>query len=330
MKLWKKIGLIIAGILAALLLMAVWYLNTHKMEEADSFEVNDPSATNHILIATQGSVFKDSVVNGVVSRLRSEPVYIKVIDVSALPEVKEEEWTSIVLLHTWEYAEPQKDAKLFADMMQSRDKLIVLTTSGDGTYALPGADGITSASQLSDVTPKAEEITRRINQLINKNNKTMEVLEKYKIKEINWPEKTFIAKRATVGFDKLTEFFTENYDAIYGELGKLGIEPKDAPYAIYHSIDEEKMVTELSAAVSVEGKLPEMKGFEVVKLPPSKIITTTYYGPYEKIAPAYTALEKYLAKHNLKRELMLEQYVSDPMVEKDSSKLRTEIYFVVK
>lgn len=150
------------------------------------------------------------------------------------------------------------------------------------------------------------------------------------IKETTWPAKTFITKRATLPFDKLSSFFGSSYGALYGAAGKQGLKAAEAPCAIYYSIDEEKQVTEFAAAVPVQGNVPDSAEYEKVSLPASKVITTTHTGPYETMRTTYDAMEKYLKDHKLKRELVIEEYLSDPEVEKDSSKWKTNIYFVVK
>jgi len=71
------------------------------MDVAESFEVNTPKSEIRVLIATQGSEFKDAVVAGVVDHLKRKGAYIKVIDVSALPQVNENKWNAVVVLHTW-------------------------------------------------------------------------------------------------------------------------------------------------------------------------------------------------------------------------------------
>lgn len=159
----------------------------------------------------------------------------------------------------------------------------------------------------------------------------METKVKYDVKKISWPEKTFIIKRETVAFDSLSAFFTKYYGTIYSHLQKAGINPSDPPCAIYYKIDEAKKETELAAAVPVQGKVPDIEGFEKLVIPPSKVITTTYYGPYDEgMKPAYSAMEDYLKQHHLTRELMIEEYLSDPMVEKDPGKWKTNIYFTIK
>ena len=158
----------------------------------------------------------------------------------------------------------------------------------------------------------------------------METSIKYDVTEIRWVEKTFIAKRARIAFDELPFFFAESYGAIYDFIQKHGLHSKDMPCAIYYSIDEHKKETDLAAAVPIEGEVPETKEFEKITIPSSRVATTTHYGSYENMHPAYSALERYLADHGLKRVLIVEEYFSDPEKEVDPAKWRTNIYFVTK
>lgn len=158
----------------------------------------------------------------------------------------------------------------------------------------------------------------------------METATKYQVRELTWPEKTFLTKRAVKSFDQLPAFFGESYGALYGSVQKSGLKATEPPFAIYYSVDEQKKETDLAAAISVQGSVPEIKGFEKVVLSPAKVITTTHYGSYESMGPAYAALEQYIAGHGLKKELMMEEYLSDPELEKDPANWKTNIYFVVK
>lgn len=157
----------------------------------------------------------------------------------------------------------------------------------------------------------------------------METAVKYQVNEINWPEKKFFTQRARLGFDKLKDFFSQSYGAIYGQLGKMGIQPTEMPCAIYYSLDEKKQETDMAAAVPVKTDVPDIKGFERVTIPASKVLTVTHIGPYETMMPAYEALDSYVAEHRLTKSLVIEEYFSDPSVEKDPNKWKTNIYFVI-
>ncbi len=150
------------------------------------------------------------------------------------------------------------------------------------------------------------------------------------IKEAAWPARTFIIKKDKLQFDQLSRFFGEQYGAIYGALGKLGIAPTQPPYAFYYSVDEENMVTELAAAVEVDDPNVEVPGFEKITLPATNVLTTRHTGSYETMRPAYQELDDYVREKGLQKGLVIEQYQSDPAVEKDPANWKTDIFFLVK
>lgn len=157
----------------------------------------------------------------------------------------------------------------------------------------------------------------------------MEATKTREISEINWPAKTFLIRRETRNISDLPTFFGESYGMIYKALGELHNISEEPPYAFYYMIDETNKTTDLAAAVEVKGNIPEVPGLQKIELPASRLITTTHYGSYDDMYPAYNAMEQYLTDHHLKKELSIEQYFSDPEVEKDPSKWKTVIYFLV-
>jgi hypothetical protein len=131
---WKQILVGVAVAVAAFLAFTVGYLVHHSMRPAREIEVNSRNTAHaKVLIATQGSDFKDSVVAGVVAHLKHRPVYVKVVDVSALAHVQETDWDAIVVIHTWEMGKPQADAQKFISRAQDPRKVFVLSTSGKGS-----------------------------------------------------------------------------------------------------------------------------------------------------------------------------------------------------
>ena len=115
-----------------------------------------------MLIATQGSEFKDAVVDGIVAHLRARAVYVKVIDISELAGVDEDPWSAIVLIHTWEMRKPPPAVKTFVDRTRNTNKLVVLTTSGAGDFRMPGVDAISSASVVAEAPLQVAAVVARL------------------------------------------------------------------------------------------------------------------------------------------------------------------------
>jgi hypothetical protein len=136
------------------------------MDIAKSFTVTVPHAKHKILIATQGSAYKNALVEGVIEATKERQLTIEVIDVSLLSNVKIEDWDAIVIMHTWENWQPQIDAARFSQRHANLDKVIFLATSGQGELTIPGVDAITSASLLADVPKHVTDIVSKIDTVL--------------------------------------------------------------------------------------------------------------------------------------------------------------------
>lgn len=165
---WKKTVLITFLIAVAIIFISLtWYKYTYSMKVATPFEVHSPGSPHHLLIATQGSTFKDAVVKGLVHHFEQEPVYIKVIDIGDLDKINLEEWNAVVILHTWENWKPPRVIHEFFSKKPLLGKIVVLTTSGRGNYKMLGIDAITSPSMVEEVPPKTDEIIRKVDYLFD-------------------------------------------------------------------------------------------------------------------------------------------------------------------
>lgn len=167
---WKKYSLIALLFVVFVFTFLSWYKYRYSMDAVEPFEVSVANAEHQVLIATQGSAYKDAVVGGVISALEGRPISINVIDVSGLSEIDIDTWSAVVVLHTWENWKSQPDAKQFLDGLNPSDldKVTVLTTSGSGDYKIEGIDAITSASVISDVPRNVRTIVQRVDAVIAK------------------------------------------------------------------------------------------------------------------------------------------------------------------
>lgn len=163
----KKILIAVLAVFGAALVFMTWYRLHYSMEVAPAFEVAGVPAGAKVLIATQGSAFKDAVTAGLVEHLRGRSTYVKAIDVSGLDRIQPDDWDVIVVIHTWEMRQPPAEVQALANRMQSKDKVVVLTTSGAGTFKLAGVDAISAASQMADVPARVQEMVVRIDAILD-------------------------------------------------------------------------------------------------------------------------------------------------------------------
>lgn len=155
-------------------------------------------------------------------------------------------------------------------------------------------------------------------------------LADYEIHEMSWTAKTFYGKREkNLKFDKMEAFFGNTFGGIGETLGKARLEPVGAPKAIFFAFDEKNMIADVAAVMEVE-KDTKFAAWEKFEIPAGKVLHIAYYGPYDASMNAHLAMDAYMKKHNLSQSHVVEEYVTDPMTEKDPSKWLTNIYYVLK
>lgn len=149
----------------------VWYKYEYSMGKAEEFQVNSVNLDRKLLIATQKSAFKDSVTQRLVEHYISDPVFIKVIDISSLSKIDPADYTAIAIIHTWENWEPPLEVKSFIERTTAAlEKIIVLTTSGDGSFKMKEVDAITGESRIEDAPLFADKLIESLDPILKAKN----------------------------------------------------------------------------------------------------------------------------------------------------------------
>ena len=122
------------------------------------------SLRGKVLIATQKSVFKRTVVSEIKDNLGDNVFYVKVVDVKWLPNEPVDEYSAIVILNRCMAGRPDPRVEGFIDNIQDKHKLVVLTTGRLDSWKpeSPQVDAITSASTMSETTFIARSIADKV------------------------------------------------------------------------------------------------------------------------------------------------------------------------
>ena len=161
------------GIVAIILISIAFFLLYEPRYPTDvikSFEINSPDLEHKVLIVSQLSDYKNAVVVEIIKHLRQRPVFIKVIDITALTDISENDWDAIVVIHTWENWAPPPTVSAWFAQGRKLDKIVVLTTSGTAQYKMEGINAITSASRMTNIHSDVEQVIARLNIIFGKKN----------------------------------------------------------------------------------------------------------------------------------------------------------------
>jgi len=167
MAILKKILIGIGALIVLFVVVFGIYLLIHVQDVAEPLEVGSPDMNKKVLIATQGSKYKNLMVDTLIARLKAEDIYISVIDISNLSEINQEDWDAEIIIHTtegWKVPEPVKE---FLDRIEKPDVVMLLITSGNGEWKPEDCkvDILTSASKVADISEKANSIEEKVNSL---------------------------------------------------------------------------------------------------------------------------------------------------------------------
>lgn len=164
----SKILLFVLSIGVLLIVFAMWYKNKYSMDKVEEYQINSTNYNQKLLIATQGSVFKNTLTKSIIENYKQDSIFINVIDVSSLSKINPKEYNAILLMHTWENWSPPVDIKNFIKKTeQYKDKIIVFTTSGQGNYRMENVDALTGESILENVSVFSKEIIKKLNSLLS-------------------------------------------------------------------------------------------------------------------------------------------------------------------
>lgn len=167
----QKLVLVTILLVCASLLFLFWYKQSYLMEGKDNFEITSQSLNQKLLIAKQSSPFKDSLVVGVLNRYKSALAVVEVIDIKALINTDVADFDVLLLIHRWEANAPPDIVQSFIDKnLESKNKMVILTTSWNGLEKMENVDAISGASIIKEVPVFTDQVIKRLDRLLKYKN----------------------------------------------------------------------------------------------------------------------------------------------------------------
>lgn len=150
-----------------------------------------------------------------------------------------------------------------------------------------------------------------------------------KIQTVDVPMRKFIGRRSVVKFENMEAFYSENFSDAYKTIGEKQLEFDGSPSGIYFSWEPENGEADMAAALPVKNLEDDIEGFETFELG-GKALKIVYMGSYDHLDVPHNAMESYIQKNDL--EVLgpaLEEYITDPGNEPDTTKWETHIYYFI-
>ena len=152
-------------------------------------------------------------------------------------------------------------------------------------------------------------------------------MAEYNIREWEFPGMNYACIRTNISFFEMQDFFAESYAKLGQTIGKKRVKMMGAPVGLYFTWDMQNMTTDVAAAFPVNKDI-EAEGIEMFPIPKQTTYMIEYIGPYSASEYAHYALDYYIRDKGLKPGApVIEEYITDPMTEPDSTKWQTNIYY---
>ena len=154
---------------SGLLLMLILSLLGCAMGTVDTIESGSKAAQNSwVLIATQKSDFKRTVIYQIRDILENNSCYIKVVDVKRLPHESTQDFNAIIILNKCMAGRPDPRVESFIDNVSDKEKLIILTTGRLDSWKPESlrVDAMTSASVMTQATTIGQSLAGKALEII--------------------------------------------------------------------------------------------------------------------------------------------------------------------
>jgi len=147
-----------------------------------------------------------------------------------------------------------------------------------------------------------------------------------------FPETTIISITDSCNWDGFGPKMGEMFGELMTYMGKNKTLQHAGPaMTMYSKWDEAARFAIFDAAVPVSGEAKSAGRVVYRTLPFMKVVKGTHFGRYEDIGPLYAAMDEYIKEFGLTEGCCpMEIYVTDPMLEPDTLKWQTDVYFVIQ
>ena len=122
------------------------------------------SLKGKVLIATQKSRFKRTLVSEIQDNLGDNVFYVKIVDVKGLPNESADDFNAIVILNRCMAGRPDPRVESYIDDIPDKNKVILLTTGRLDSWKPDSSeiDAMSSASTMSETAPIASSISDKV------------------------------------------------------------------------------------------------------------------------------------------------------------------------
>lgn len=134
--------------------------------------------------------------------------------------------------------------------------------------------------------------------------------------------------RTHAPMENISQVLGQAYGAVAQYLGQIGQHPIGEPFTAYYNKDMTNL--DLEIGFPVAKAIPGKDSVQPGEIPGGKVVTCMHIGPYDKIAAAYEAMDKWMKDNHVEPSgVCYEFYLNDPQ-QTPPEALETRIMFPLK
>lgn len=153
----------------------------------------------------------------------------------------------------------------------------------------------------------------------------------YQVSEVDVEPRWVVTIGDSTMLSDVPAFFQKNMPMVGKTAGMKEKDMTQPPLGIYYNLSPDKKFYTKAAIVITDSTRKVKAPGKLEKLPATTALKVVYLGDYMKMDKAYADLTAYAAEKGMTPTgLHWEQYMNDPMTEKDTAKWQTDIYLEVK
>lgn len=197
----------------------------------------------------------------------------------------------------------------------------VKTTVGSAT----GVSTFTKITHGADVPDAEFAPTEKVLALMNQNEPKIEDCRIEKV------QRTPVASiRKKIKMQDIGRELAHMLPAVMQHLNSVNVAPAGAPFTRYYG-DVRQPLVEVEAGIPVTEAIKGKDEVHPGELPAGRVATTWHIGPYHELSKSYARLEAWMKQQQLEPDgAPWEIYWTDPGLEQDPAKWRTQILWPVK
>lgn len=144
-------------------------------------------------------------------------------------------------------------------------------------------------------------------------------------------QQVYVGKRALVPFIAIGDFYARSLRETAATAKQANLQVKGYPSGIYFARDLRSGVADLLAGMPVKADTSlTVDGMQVYSVPASSMAHVAYYGDYAQVRSAHEAITAMVqARGYTQHGISIEEFVTDPGTEPDTTKWLTNVYHLI-